>query len=225
LPRSALLYDARYTMVRYLDTASPQPDGDSVEAHLGFSGLVTTRLAVLGLLGWTSSFYEEQGTLTPAEDYDGYNAQAEVRYFVQPAATGDSAQVGISSIAVGFTRDFSNSYLGAFYVRDRGYMNLNYFLGGVFVLSLEGGFGRYSYPSISATQGSFEQSRIDARLFGEYRFSDIVGLNTTLLYDQAMGGENIETTPDDPATPANDPVIDNLEYKRFQAYIGMRVFW
>jgi hypothetical protein len=50
-------------------------------------------------------------------------------------------------------------------------------------------------------------------------------LNTTLLYDQAMGGENIETTPDDPATPANDPVIDNLEYKRFQAYIGMRVFW
>ena len=47
-----------------------------------------------------------------------------------------------SSVAAGFIRDFSNSYLGAFYVRDRGYMGLNYFLGGVFVASLEGGLAR-----------------------------------------------------------------------------------
>jgi hypothetical protein len=76
-------------------------------------------------------------------------------------------------------------------------------------------------------------SRIDARLFGEYRFSDIVGLNTTLMYDQAMGPD----TPI-PVAPANDlngdgdttdageaAINDDLEYKRFQAYIGMRVFW
>jgi hypothetical protein len=110
-------------------------------------------------------------------------------------------------------------------------MGLNYFLGGVFVASLEGGFARYSYPRISEFQDSFEQTRIDARLFGEYRFSDIVGLNTTIMYDQAMGGDDIivaETagadgivgTPDD-----GPPTEDNLEYSRFQAYIGMRVFW
>jgi hypothetical protein len=238
LPRSALLYDARYTMVRYLDTGSPQPDGDYVEARVGFSGLVTARLAVLGMLGWSSSFYEEQGTLTPAEDYDGYIAQAEARYFLQTGGSADSASVGVSSFALGFTRNFSNSYLGAFYVRDRGYGNVNYFLGGVFVMSLEAGIGRYSYPSISATQGSFEQTRFDARLFGEYRFSDIVGLNTTILYDQAWGGDRIEVappvagnngpdgiagTPDD--VPPTGAVIDDLTYKRFQAYIGMRVFW
>jgi hypothetical protein len=155
------------------------------------------------------------------------------RRFLQAGGTAETADVGISSIAAGFIRNFSNSYLGAFYVRDRGYMNLSYFLGGVFVASLEGGFARYSYPAISATQGSFEQSRIDARLFGEYRFSDIVGLNTTLMYDQAMGPD----TPI-PVAPANDlngdgdttdageaAINDDLEYKRFQAYIGMRVFW
>jgi hypothetical protein len=225
LPRSALLYDARYTLVRYLN-AGPQPDGDVVEARVGFSGLVTARLALLGLLGWNSSFYEPQGTATPAQDYDGYVAQAEVKYFLQAGGTTETAEVGISSIAAGFIRSFSNSYLGAFYVRDRGYMNLSYFLGGVFVASLEGGFSRFSYPAISATQGSFEQSRIDARLFGEYRFSDIVGLNTTLMYDQAMGPDQpVSTAVDDPATPVDESAVDDLEFKRFQAYIGMRVFW
>lgn len=229
LPRSALLYDAHYTMIRYSEAGGPQPDGDIVEARLGFSGLVTARLALLGLLGWSSSFYEEAGSVTPAQDYDGYIAQAEAKYFLQSTADSESAVVGVSSIAAGFIRDFSNSYLGAFYVRDRGYMGLNYFLGGVFVASLEGGFARYSYPRISEFQGSFEQTRVDARLFGEYRFSDIVGLNTTIMYDQAMGGDDIvvgDAGPDGISGNADDgPVEDNLEYSRFQAYIGMRVFW
>jgi hypothetical protein len=239
LPRSALLYDARYTMTRYTHT-SPQPDGDDVQARVGFSGLVTTRLAVLGLIGWNSSFYEENGTSTPADDYDGFVAQAELKYFLQSTANSDSATVGVSSISVGYIRDFSNSYLGAFYIRDRGYMGLSYFLGGVFVASLDGGFSHYSYPRISQTQGAFEQSRIDARLFGEYRFSDIVGLNATIMYDQAIGPDNpIETDPGQPGVDANgdgdttDPgdtaavaaTRDDLEYKRFQAFIGMRVFW
>jgi hypothetical protein len=238
LPRSALLYDARYTLIRYVDEQSPQPDGDVLQARVGFSGLVTARLALLGLLGWTSSFYESAGTVTPAQDYDGYIAQAELKYFLQSGATTDSAEVGISSIAAGFIRDFSNSYLGAFYVRDRGYMQLDYFLAGAFVAQLEGGFSRISYPDISATQESFEQSRIDARLFAEYRFSDIVGLNTTISYDQAIGGDNIETSPAQPGSDGPDGVAgtdddvaavpatrDDLEYTRFQAFIGMRVFW
>ena len=181
LPRSALIYDAEYTLTRYSDENSPQPDGDNLQARLGFSGLITRQLAFLGLLGWNSSFYEGVGQVTPAQDYDGYVAQAELKYFMQQGGSSDSARVGVSSLAAGFIRDFSNSYLGAFYVRDRGYMKFEYFMGNRFVASLEGGFARYSYPRISEAQGSFEQSRIDARLFGEYRLSDIVGLNTTIL--------------------------------------------
>ncbi len=225
LPRSALLYDARYTLIRYQSGDSPQPDGDYVEARVGFSGLITARLAVLGMLGWNSSFYENQGTVTPAQDYDGYVAQAELKYFLAAGGTTESAQVGISSIAAGFIRSFSNSYLGAFYIRNRGYMNFSYFLGGVFVASLEGGFSRNEYPRYGPgpNQGPFEQNRIDARLFGEYRLSDIVGLNTTLLYDQAIGPDGGVVTVEEAAgTPE---VRDDLEYQRFQAYIGMRVFW
>ena len=225
LPRSALLYDAEYTLTRYVDDNSPQPDGDDLQARVGFSGLVTRQLAFLAMLGWNSSFYEGVDSIAPPQDYDGYVAQAELKYFLQQGGSSDSAGVGISSIAAGFIRDFSNSYLGAFYVRDRGYMKFDYFLGNKFVASLEGGFARYSYPRISDSQGSFEQNRIDARLFGEYRLSDIVGLNTTIMYDQAIGGDNIVVTEDDPGTPGDESLTDDLEYTRFQAYIGMRVFW
>jgi len=65
LPRSALLYDAEYAMTRYVDENSPQPNGDYVQARLGFSGLVTRQLALLGLIGWNSSFYEGVDSLTP----------------------------------------------------------------------------------------------------------------------------------------------------------------
>jgi hypothetical protein len=239
LPRSALLYDARYTMTRYLNTG-PQPDGDYVEARVGFAGLVTTRLALLALIGWNSSFYEEQGTVTPAQNYDGYVAHAEAKYFLQQGGTVETADVGISSIAAGYLRDFSNSYLGAFYVRDRGYMKLDYFVAGVFVATLEGGLSRISYPDTGpdpVRQDSFEQARVDGRLFGEYRMSDIVGLNATLTYDQAIGqGPNDQpllTSPGDPgpdgtfgnADDGAPEVVDDLEYRRFQAYVGMRVFW
>jgi hypothetical protein len=220
-------------MTRYLETGGPQPDGDYVQARVGFSGLVTSQLALLGLLGWTSSFYEESGSVTPAQNYDGYVAQAEAKLFLQQGGTMETAEVGISSIAAGFTRDFSNSYLGAFYVRDRGYMKLDYFLGGVFVASLEGGVSRISYPESGpdpVRQDSFEQTRVDARLFGEYRFSDIVGLNTTITYDQAIGqGPNDEPLLVSPEGTGPGGVIpeevDDLEYRRFQAYVGMRVFW
>ena len=166
-------------------------------------------------------------TATPAQDYDGYVAQAELKYFLQH---GGSYRLRAGRRLVASPRassaDFSNSYLGAFYVRDRGYMKLRLLHGQACSLRRS----RADSPAtairaISEAQGSFEQSRIDARLFGEYRLSDIVGLNTTILYDQAIGGDDIIVTADDPATGADESEIDNLEYSRFQAYIGMRVFW
>ena len=173
-------------MTRYVDDNSPQPDGDDLQARIGFSGLVTRQLAFLAMFGWNSSFYEGAGSLTPPQDYDGYVAHVELKYLLQQGGSSETARVGVSSIAAGFIRDFSNSYLGAFYVRDRGYMKFDYFLGNRFVSSLEGGFSRYSYPRVSAVQGSFEQSRIDARLFGEYRVSDIVGINS---HDPVRSGD------------------------------------
>ena len=176
LPRTALQYDARYSMVRY-QVNDVQPDGDFVEARVGLSGLITSQMAFLALVGWNSSFYEAgQGSSSLAQNYDGYVAHAEVKFFLSPAPTADSVPVGLSSIAAGYQRDFSNSYLGSFYIRDRGYLGLNYFLGGVFLAQLEGGAGRYQFPRVDVLNGPFSQTRIDAKLFAEYRLSDTFGL-------------------------------------------------
>jgi hypothetical protein len=223
LPRSGFLYDARYTFIRYQRQNTPLPNGDDLQMRLGFSGLVTNRIAFLVLAGWNASFYEAQPGERP-QNYDGYVGQAELKYFVMAASDGDSAGVGLSSITLGFTRDLQNSYLGSFYTRDRVYASFDYFLGGMFVANLQGGWSLYEFPRVNTQNASFSQQHVDGRLFLEYRLSDTVGLNGTVLYDRAIGkGPN----PDGVlvGTAAGQPLYDNLEYQRIQAMIGLRLFW
>jgi hypothetical protein len=232
LPRSGFVYDARYTFIRYTRSRSPQPDGDDVQARLGFTGLVTNRISFLVMGGWNSTFYEKSTSTTAANptnalNYDGYVAQAELKYFVQ-VPEGDSAQVGLSAITAGFTHDVNNSYLGAFYTRDRGYAGFDYFLGGVFVTNIQGGYSRYQFPATNANNGAFNQGHVDVSVFGEYRLSDIVGINATFLYDRAIGkGPNSQgvLVSGDPRANPPTALYDDLEYQRFQAYLGLRLFW
>lgn len=234
LPRSGFVYDAKYTFIRYTDTQSPQPNGDQLQARLGFQGLVTSRVAFLILGGWNSTYYEASNggngttTGTAPQNYDGYVGQAELKFYLLSAPEDDSASTGLSSVAVGFSRDLSNSYLGAFYTRDRGYLSFDVFLGGVFFANLQGGFSRYSYPQVDYTLNpvGFTQNHIDAQLFAEYRFSDNLGLNFTLLYDKAIGeGPYPLGVLLRPATGTTTALYDNLEYERVQAYVGVRLFW
>jgi hypothetical protein len=215
LPRSALLFDAGYTFVRYLDDLTPQTDGDAVRARIGFHGLVTYNLALLGMVGWASSFYEDGSNSIAPRQYDSIVANAEARWFLQarPDLESATAVTGLSSIAVGYTRAFSNSYLGSFYQRDRGYLQFNAFLLGAVAGGLEFGVSRVAYPEVvndnGDTQAAFSEVRLDGRLFGEYRFTDTLATNATLMYDKV----NSEVVSD-----------EDLSYDRWQAYIGVRWF-
>ena len=219
LPRTAVLFDGEYTFVRYTQDDTTQTDGDWVQARVGINGLITSKLAFLAMLGWNSSYYESNG-IYEAQNYNGYVAQGELKWFLLPPPSSESASVGLSSIAAGYTRSFSNSYLGSFYLSDRGYVGLNHFLGGVFVATLQGGYSRLNYPDSTFvnTAGdvevapSFGQDVIDARLFGEYRFSDVFGVNTTFIYEQVI-------SPPYPSTPP-----EPLEYTRWQLWLGLRYF-
>jgi hypothetical protein len=217
LPRTALLYDASYGFVRYSNTTSGN-DGETLESRIGINGLITYHFALLAMAGWSSSFYDASSNGAIARNHDSIVAHAELKWFLMPAPSLEaaSAPVGLSSIALGYTRNFNVSYLGSFYQRDRGYLNFSYFIGGVAVIGVEGGLSHYSYPEFntgagSATQPGFSEDRIDAQLFAEYRFSDTFGLNTTLRYDQAITEDR--------------PNNENLEFTRYQAFIGARFFW
>ncbi len=223
-PRTAWIYDARYTMIRYTHpNTTTQNDGDVVEARVGQAGLITNRFAFLAQAGWNSTYYVDRGQYR-AQNYDGLVLHGELKWFLMPTPTGDSASVGLSSVAVGYTRNWANSYLGSFYVQDRGYVSFAYFMGGVFVLNLQAGVARSSYP-LSTYQGganpAFGVTELDARLYGEYRFSDTFALTTTWIYEKRAADRELDL-PDDPMTGAAR--TENIDYSRWQAWVGARWF-
>jgi hypothetical protein len=218
LPRTALMYDGEYRFIRYPNTdnteRSPVHDGDTLRARIGLNGLVLPRLSLLGLVGWQTGFYEGV-----RENTDTIIATAEAKYFVIPPPSLDSqgaATTGLSTIAVGFTREVGNSYLSSYFERTGGYASLVYFQGGAFVAQLDGGFYHYEFPTGTLYQ-AFSQNRLSGRLFAEYRFSNSLGLNGTVAADQNMSGDLR------PQPGAMVP-IDNLDFTRWQAFIGLRWF-
>lgn len=210
LPRTALSYDGSYTLIRYTEDPSPN-DGEVVRSRIGISGLVTYRLALTGMIGWVSSFYDNV-----PENADTITASAEAKYFIMapPSAEDQSATVGLSTVSLGYSRDMTNSYVNTFYTRDRVYASLNYLLGANFVTSLQAGYSYYTFPP--GEFQAFSQSRIDAKLFAEYRFTPTVGLNATIRYD-VNESDDLE-----PIAMGVSP--EDLDFVRWQAYIGLRWF-
>lgn len=208
-PRSALLFDSTYTLVRYTRDTT-QTNGDAINSRIGLHGLITYHLAVLTMVGWAASFYRDHaGSIAPRQ-YDSPVADAEVRWFIQPRPDLDSTSLtsGLSSIALGYSRTFRNSYQGSFYQRDRGYLNLSMFLVGAVASGLEFGVSRVAYPA-DGTNSSASQLRLDGRFFGEYRFTDTLAANATVQYDR-VNSDRIAG--------------EDLDYKRWQAFLGVRWF-
>jgi hypothetical protein len=117
-------------------------------------------------------------------------------------------------VALGYTRSFANSYYGSFYQRDRGYVQFSTFILGAVVGGVEFGISRVAFPEVAQAapavdQPAFSQVRLDAGLFGEYRFTDTIAANATFRYDQV-----------------NSPAVgaEELKYTRWQTYLGVRWF-
>src|SRR6185369_7068516 len=224
LPRTALLYDGAYTWVHYANP-TVQNDGTIARSAIGMNGLITTRFSLLGMVGWTGTFYDQPAGQAP-QQFDSITAQAELKWYISGGAdvmAAGSAPVGLSYASIGYLRDVSNSYLGNFFQRDRGYVGVSYLLGGVFVTALTAGVANLSFPDSFFPSGavqhtSFSEQRVDASLFAEYRFSNTFGLNATLNYDQNFTGVKIPTS-EDMSTPP-----DGLAYQRWQAFLGARWF-
>lgn len=228
LPRTALIYDGSATFLRYSDANAPRNDGDIVQARLGLNGLVTNRFSVLAMVGWAATYFVPKATPV-LSNYDSIVGQAEFDWYVlpQPKLQPGDATVGLSVIGVGYLRDISVSYLADYYRRDRGYARASYFIGGRFLVDLQGGYSRITHPTfrvvgqpLPAFTGVAED-RVDVQLFTEYRTSDSLGINATIRYDASLTNQFLNYVP--PA--ANQSYVsDNLAFSRFQAWLGVRWF-
>lgn len=226
LPRTSLMYDASFGFINYtnpaLETQGGKTSSHPMRARLGVNGLITPSFAVLALAGWGASFYTPKVASDgkPSENFDSAIGQLELKWFITPAASVEpsASPSTLSSIAVGFLRDFYDSYIGTYYERDRGYLSFTYFYGGKFLVVVDGGAGPIVYPQIRiasqpAKLAAFTDIRVDASLLAEYRFKDAFGVNATVRYN-----ENINKQP----IPVGNGMVDDLSYRQIEAYLGFR---
>ena len=220
LPRTALMYDARFAFITYPDAGGSAPKSDShpLRTRIGLNGLVTSGFSVLALVGWGASFYTADGQ----QDFDSLLAQLELKWYLNagPTEAGTSA-ASLSSFAVGFVRDYEDSFVGSYLERDQGYARFNYLFGGSFLLVAEvraGGVFFPNNPDVQQPEG-WSDFRLDGTLFGEYRATDWLGINADLGYT----GYFSDTTLKFPGQPAEQG--DALAYQQFRGFLGARVFF
>lgn len=222
-PRTALMYDARFGFVTYPNPTSPTDKTDShpLRIRIGVNGLVTPSFAVLALVGWGSSFYGADGGGLK-NDFDSVIGQLELKWYITPTAATDPGKVSsiLSSVSVGFVRDFDDSFIGTYMERDQGFIRFNYLFAGQFLLVAEvrGGavlFPPQTNPDYGQPDG-WTDARLDATLFGEWRIKDWLGLNAEVSYTGYFSKTALDFGGSAP---------DQLEYHDIRAFLGLRVFW
>jgi hypothetical protein len=258
-PRTALLYDATLRFISYSNPDQAALQGlvgsTPVRARIGMNGLITDRFTALAMVGWGASFYDNTSPLQPNNcrdapppgppaasfrcsqpQYDSVIGQAELKWFLAASpgiASLPEVGLSLSSIAIGYNRDFQNSFLGNFYGTDRGYLRFAYFFAGRALVSLEGGAGAVEYPDMYflPTAGlanpvprhkAFTDIRADATLFGEYRFTDTFGINATLRYTANFSSTH--DLPDQPFAPVGASGVFDMSWSKYEAFLGVRWF-
>ena len=165
-PRTALIYDATLavqlvpapaerpaTLLRELDARA-----GALRARTGSSPTASP----CGLDGgWGASFYEN--TRAAAPQFDSVIAQAELQWFLAASpgiANATDLGLALSSIALGYTRDFQNSYLGSYLHARIAAICVQYLFAGRALATLEGGVGALEYPGRSSSATADRAARV-----------------------------------------------------------------
>jgi len=237
-PRTSIFHDATFRFITfpYSDRSISALNGSTpVRTRIGLTGLVTTRFSTLLAAGYGASFYENSSAPN-VQNYESINAQAEGTFYLtaNPATDPGGASMSLTSLSVGYMRDFRNSLIGGFYGTDRGYARLSAFFGGRVLLSAEASGEAMSFGDVYYNQGTagaltrvkvkdaFTNVRIGSTLFGEYRFTNTLGVNATLDYSQVIS--DVELPSLDAGGVISPTQVFAMSYQRFQAFLGVRWF-
>ncbi len=230
-PRTALLYDGSISF-RSFDNAGDaqfaEHSSDPVRVRLGLEGLVTPRFSVLAFAGYGGTFTNTNGSAASVQQYDSVIGQLELRFYPGTTTTEVQAKPSllVSTIALGYTRDFVPSYLGPAYGTDRGYLRAEYFYAGKFLFTVEGGVGAIEHPNLYFANNvlmadAYTDVRADATVFAEYRIVQSFGINGTFQYSENFSSTELPVSPSDVSKTGNYSVYDQ-SWRRFQAFFGVR---
>lgn len=219
LPQTAIVHDTTVTVVDYFNESAVAPtlvnDSVAVRSRIGLNGAFTTDFSVLASVGYAAGFYNASGTY--AVNYESLVAQIEARWKISEN----------SRLVFGYDRDFQSSFVGNYIQRDRGYAAFQTLIDRVFLLGVDASFGYHDFGAIVEPDGvtpvgttlEREDLRFIASIFAEYRFTDWLGVNATLRYTG-----NYTDYVYLPSGTAGT-LIDPASFNKFEAWLGVRVFY
>lgn len=254
-PRTALFSDTTLRFIDYpnadraifyLNSSTP------LRTRFGITGLLTDRFGALLAAGYGATFFADPNAVT-TKQFDSFMGQAEGTFYLGQGAQGvddpGKATLLLSTISLGVQRDFQASLLGGFYNSNKAYGRVEYWFGHKVLIrydlygeqlnypdsfsNIPGGAGAALQPGNIATGAAnqpllteFTNYRVGTGLFAEYRLTSAFGINTTIDYVQQFSGTQIPngTVPVTPGGPAI-PTFFDMNYRRFQAFLGVRYFF
>ncbi|MBW2586949.1 MAG: hypothetical protein JRD92_08400 [Deltaproteobacteria bacterium] len=215
-PTSALIYSFVYAKQNFTNPdeilASPTllSDNNRLRSSLSYNGALTERFSLTAGIGYAAGFYQF------ASDFDGVIARLDTRWRPRPTIT----------LTAGYDRDIRPSFIGNFTTMNRLYANANFTLAGALQLGLrasvsfdKSGLALSPDGTLLGNEPYRQDIRVGAGVFGEYRFKawlalfgevgyladftdfEYLGLGTAPLLNPAAG------------------------YQRFDAWLGLRVFY
>ena len=222
LPQTGIIHETTFEVADVQDeTTSRGPlinDGFLLRTRIGLNGALTTNFSVLAMVGYSAGFFNQRASAgSYDQEYESLNAQVQARWLIQEGMT----------LVFGYDRDFKPSFVGNFYRRDRGHAAFQALFGGAFMLGIDASVAYIEYGRSVNVDGTmlgtsgFERGdiRLIGAIFGEYRFTDWLGVNATArytgnvtdyVYDIGGGG---------------GPRTDPAQFNKFELWLGVRVFY
>jgi hypothetical protein len=144
LPKTALVLQISQGYTSYLNTdpATGKKKASSLPLHAmaGVRGLITAKLAVNVLVGYANGFYD-----TIHQSTTGFRGNFSV------GAEANYRPTVLTSIGLGYRRDFQNAVLGDFYYVDAVYLNVGQAIAGRLGFGLTARYESRSFQNIPLT--------------------------------------------------------------------------
>ena len=213
-PSSALVYSFEYLNQQFrnpeaiLDSPTLLSANNRVSNLIGYNGAIIERLSLTAMIGYAAGLYKI------GQSYDDVIARLEARWRPRPTI----------SLTVGYKRDVRPSFIGNFVTINRLHANASFTVAGALVLGLKAwvsfdksGLALSPDGTLLGTEPYRQDTRVYAGIFGEYRFKAWLALFGQVGYlADFTDFEYLGTAP------LLDPVAN---YQRFDAWLGLRVFY
>ncbi|MCB9610237.1 MAG: hypothetical protein H6716_26855 [Polyangiaceae bacterium] len=216
LPHTGFVYEGQVERQNYggqVGAGSLVADGWRIRQELGLNGAITPAISLTGMIGYSGGFFDSGAEYGIGRD--ALTARIEGRF--QPREN--------LQLKLGYQRKFNQSFIGNFARHDRMYLGGQLMLGGVFMTGIDfaairtvsGTAFAADMTLLDPARDSREAWRVTTDVYAEYRATQWLAVTLHLQYLADFTNFTFTTT---------DPLVDpNAAFSKFQAWLGLRVFY